>query len=152
MFFSSPPLRDPEGLGTLFTAKPGKDIDVDRLRRIFEQFVDTDGSPVAIALASIAVNSGGVQKSEGGEIAGEDVGGGAAGGVLGGIGGAILLGAISSFGAAAGQGVGGWWTSNRRGEILPARIVVQRFQPRVDTENSTLQSLWRSPSSSEAKA
>ena len=71
------------------TAKPGRDIDVDRLRRIFEQFVDTDGSPVAIALASIAVNSGGVQKSEGGEIAGADVGGGAAGGVLGGIGGAI---------------------------------------------------------------
>ncbi len=85
------------------TSCRGKEINVERLEKIYRHLVDTAGTPVAVAIAGIAVNSGGTQESEGGAIAGADVGGAIGGGLLGGLGGAILVGAISSFVASAGS-------------------------------------------------
>ncbi len=67
----------------------GKDIDVKRLRQIIEQLVDRAGSPVAVSIAGIAVNSG-AQTTSGGGTAGADVGGAIGGGILAGAGGAVL--------------------------------------------------------------
>ena len=81
----------------------GRDIDVKRLRQIFEQLVDRAGSPVAVSIAGIAVNSGGAQTTSGGGVAGADVGGAIGGGILAGAGGAVLGGAFASFGAYVGS-------------------------------------------------
>jgi hypothetical protein len=87
------------------TDKPGH-VPQERLRGILATLVDAGASPMAVTIASIAVNAGTAQSDTGGAVAGADIGGAIVGGVAGwgilSIPGAIFGSATTSLAAAIG--------------------------------------------------